>query len=130
MRKKNKSIGTKVLCMLLLAAMLLGMSACSGTEPTTTTQAADSESGEVKLAEEQVLNLRLNDLSLIDVNDVRNANEFMVLTAVQEGLFRTFSDENGTDVTEYAAPSICGRRASGPTVSLLQPRIMWIPGCV
>lgn len=102
MRKKNKSIGTKVLCMLLLAAMLLGMSACSGTEPTTTTQAADSESGEVKLAEEQVLNLRLDDLSLIDVNDVRNANEFMVLTAVQEGLFRTFSDENGTDVTEYA----------------------------
>ena len=55
-----------------------------------------------ELAAEQVLNLIYTDLALIDVNDVRNSNEFEVLTAVQEGLFRTFTDENGVDVVENA----------------------------
>lgn len=59
-------------------------------------------SEEPKLADEQVLNLKYVECSLIDVNDVRNANEFQVLTEVQEGLFRTFTDENGVDVTENA----------------------------
>lgn len=53
------------------------------------------------MAAEQVLNMQYTDLSLIDVNDVRNANEFQVLTEVQEGLFRTFT-EDGVDVVENA----------------------------
>lgn len=56
---------------------------------------------EEKLAAEQVLNLKYVDLSLLDVNDVRNANEFQVLSEVQEGLFRTFT-EDGVEVVENA----------------------------
>ena len=55
-----------------------------------------------ELAEVQELNLIYTDLNLLDVNDIRNDNEFQVLTEVQEGLFRVFTDENGVDVTEYA----------------------------
>ena len=62
--------------------------------------AATVAEGDV-LAEEQVLNLKYTDLSLLDVNDVRNANEFQVLTEVQEGLFRTYT-EDGVDVVVNA----------------------------
>lgn len=62
--------------------------------------AATVAEGDV-LAEEQVLNLKYTDLSLLDVNDVRNANEFQILTEVQEGLFRTYT-EDGVDVVVNA----------------------------
>ncbi len=61
-----------------------------------------ADDGGEELADEQVLNLRLTDLKLLDVNDARNFNEFQILTEVQEGLFRTFTDENGVDVVENA----------------------------
>lgn len=51
----------------------------------------------------QELNLVFTDLKTLDVNDVRNANEFQVLTEIQEGLFRVFTDYvnavSGRDVT-------------------------------
>ena len=72
------------------------LSACGGSSSTASSAAT------TELADQQVLNLTYVELSLIDVNDVRNANEFEVLTAVQEGLFRTFTDENGVDVVENA----------------------------
>lgn len=75
-------------------AFALALSMCAG-------QTVFAGEEEPKLADEQVLNLRLIDLSLIDVNDVRNSNEFQVLTECQEGLFRTFT-EDGVDVTENA----------------------------
>lgn len=107
MKKKNRSLSIRVLSMLLLAVMLLTLAACGGgdtpsgsTAPSAST--GTESDGTVKLAAEQVLNMEYTDLDLIDVNDVRNYNEFIVLTAVQEGLFRTFSDENGTDVVENA----------------------------
>ena len=82
------------------------LSACGGSSSSTASSAASTAASSApattELAAEQVLNLIYTDLSLIDVNDVRNANEFEVLTAVQEGLFRTFTDENGVDVTENA----------------------------
>lgn len=81
----------------LIALILAGVMAAGMTGSAAMVSAAEPE-----LAEEQVLNLKLVDLKLLDVNDVRNANEFQVLTEVQEGLFRTFTDENGTDVVEYA----------------------------
>ena len=55
-----------------------------------------------ELAEEQVLNLVYTDLTILDVNDARNANEFQVLSQVQEGLFRTFTGEDGVDRNENA----------------------------
>lgn len=50
----------------------------------------------------QELNLIFTDLKTLDVNDVRNSNEFQVLSQVQEGLFRTFTDEDGNAVVENA----------------------------
>ena len=109
MKKKNHSLSARLLSMLLLAVMLLSLAACGGGGETPSESGAPApsasgteSSGEPKLAAEQVLNLELMDLDLIDVNDVRNYTEFIVLTAVQEGLFRTFTDENGTDVVENA----------------------------
>ena len=82
------------------------LTACGGSSSSTASSAASTAASAApattELAAEQVLNLVYTDLSLIDVNDVRNANEFEVLTAVQEGLFRTFTDENGVDVVENA----------------------------
>ena len=81
------------------------LSACGGSSSTASSAASTAASAApatTELADQQVLNLTYTELSLIDVNDVRNANEFEVLTAVQEGLFRTFTDENGVDVTENA----------------------------
>ena len=79
------------------------LTACGGSSSSTaSSSAASTAPATTELAAEQVLNLTYTDLSLIDVNDVRNANEFEVLTAVQEGLFRTFTDENGVDVVENA----------------------------
>ena len=74
------------------------LTACGGSSSSTASSAASAAPATTELAAEQVLNLIYTDLALIDVNDVRNSNEFEVLTAVQEGLFRTFTDENGVDV--------------------------------
>ena len=46
----------------------------------------------------QELNLDYTDLQTLDVNDIRNANEFLVLSQVQEGLFRTFTKDGNDDV--------------------------------
>lgn len=97
-----KAVGASSLSLAAAGAL----SACGGSSSSTAASSAVAESAATsavtELADEQVLNLTYIDLSLIDVNDVRNANEFEVLTAVQEGLFRTFTDENGVDVMENA----------------------------
>lgn len=97
-----KAVGASSLSLAAAGAL----SACGGSSSSTAASSAVAESAATsavtELADEQVLNLTYTDLSLIDVNDVRNANEFEVLTAVQEGLFRTFTDENGVDVMENA----------------------------
>ena len=80
------------------------LTACGGSSSSTASSAASAAPATTELAAEQVLNLIYTDLSLIDVNDVRNSNEFEVLTAVQEGLFRTFTDENG-DLPEQIEPA-------------------------
>ncbi|GEP24772.1 peptide ABC transporter substrate-binding protein [Lentilactobacillus diolivorans] len=50
----------------------------------------------------QDLNLvEANDPTTLDVNDVRNSNEFDILNATQEGLFRTVS-KNGKDSLQLA----------------------------
>ena len=92
--------------------MTVSLAACGGNNggtppansgtPGGDSQTPDDSAQGGQLAAEQVLNLRLVDLKLLDVNDVRNANEFQVLTEIQEGLFRTFTGEDGTDVVENA----------------------------
>lgn len=92
----------RLLSLVLAVIMVLSLVACGSSSD----EQAGAQKGSAEAAEqqpvEQVLNMRLVDLSLLDVNDARNANEFLVLTNVQEGLFRVFTDENGNDVTEYA----------------------------
>ena len=101
---------TRLMALVLALIMSLSLFACGNTDkpadegnkPAGEQAGTNAPAGndEPVLAEEQVLNLRLSDLSLIDVNDVRNSNEFLVLTQVQEGLFRIFTDENGNE-TEF-----------------------------
>ena len=95
----------KVFGAVLVTAMVLSLAACgdsSAAETASTAGAASAAGGSEELADDQVLNLVYTDLSLLDVNDARNSNEMQVLTEVQEGLFRTFTDENGVDQNENA----------------------------
>ena len=115
----------KTAAVFLTAAMLASLAGC-GSQPAATqgtgndgqsqasgseAQGSDVQSTEMQSSagstEEgmdavQELNLVLVDLKTLDVNDVRNANEFQVLSQVQEGLFRTFTDENGNATVENA----------------------------
>ncbi|MFV0558844.1 MAG: peptide ABC transporter substrate-binding protein [Enterococcus sp.] len=61
-----------------------------------------SEESQASKKAEQVLNLvQESDPTTVDVNDVRNSNEFLVLNATQEGLFKVRS-EDGHDELELA----------------------------
>ena len=59
-------------------------------------------SSEDALDADQTLNLKFDEPLTLDVSDVRNSSEFQILSQVQEGLFRTFTDENGNDVISNA----------------------------
>ena len=130
---------TRLMALVLALIMTMSLFACgkpaAGNEGTEANKPADEgntpvvEQGEKVLADEQVLNIRLSDLSLIDVNDARNANEFLVLTNVQEGLFRVFTDENGNDVTEYAGCTGYKVSPDGLTYTFtLRQGCMWSDG--
>ena len=58
--------------------------AAATTEAANSNSGASADSGELELADEQVLNLTYSDLAILDVNDARNSNEFQVLSQVQE----------------------------------------------
>lgn len=65
----------------------------------------NSSSGNVATAEkdkEQHLNLVMQNFSTLDPNDARNTSEFQIITQVQEGLTRVFSDEKGNEKIEPA----------------------------
>lgn len=108
----------KAAAVFLTGAMIASLAAC-GSDPgvsqesgsAVSASSADSSSAQNTDAQNtdgsgmdavQELNLVLIDLKTLDVNDVRNANEFQVLSQVQEGLFRTFTDENGNATVENA----------------------------
>lgn len=144
MRKTRfHKIAASLLCVTMLGASLAG---CGGSETATettkaaeattaaagaaetTAAAASAESTEPALAAEQVLNIKYTDLSLIDVNDARNANEFQVLTEVQEGLFRTFTVD-GQDVMENAGCTSYDVSEDGLTYTFhLREDAMWSDG--
>lgn len=96
--KKMRKGFKATLATILSVAMLSGC----GSSTSSAASTASAASGDEKLADEQVLNLSYTDLDLLDVNDIRNANEFQVLSEVQEGLFRTFTDDNGIETVENA----------------------------
>ena len=112
MNSASTKTSQRLLALLLMLLMTVSLAACGGNNggtppansgtPGGDSQTPDDSAQGGQLAAEQVLNLRLVDLKLLDVNDVRNANEFQVLTEIQEGLFRTFTGEDGTDVVENA----------------------------
>lgn len=66
----------------------------------------ESSTGDVSaddaLDADQTLYLKFDEPLTLDVSDVRNSSEFQILSQVQEGLFRTFTDENGNDVISNA----------------------------
>lgn len=76
----------------LAAGMLAG---CGGSDNSGSTSASGSsqtssassteDTGDGTMDSVQELNLVFKDLKTLDVNDVRNANEFQVLSQVQEG---------------------------------------------
>lgn len=98
----------KWLALLLTGAMVTGMlSGCGGSGSNASNggskpQSSTEESKDQGPDAVQELNLVFTDLKTLDVNDVRNANEFQVLSQVQEGLFRIFTDENGNATVENA----------------------------
>ena len=108
----------KTAAVFLAATMIASLAGC-GSEPVTnegtgsskpsqeqgsgTEQGSEAQNtGDSGMDAVQELNLVLVDLKTLDVNDVRTANEFQVLSQVQEGLFRTFTDENGNATVENA----------------------------
>lgn len=109
----KKAFVKKLMAVCLSGSMILAMAGCGNNnsssansgntgnetvaEDSTATATADGEMDAV-----QELNLAFDDLQLLDVNDVRNSNEFQVLSQVQEGLFRTFTDEQGNAIVENA----------------------------
>ena len=119
--------------------MTVSLAACGGNNggtppansgtPGGDSQTPDDSAQGGQLAAEQVLNLRLVDLKLLDVNDVRNANEFQVLTEIQEGLFRTFTGEDGTDVVENAGCTSYDVSEDGLTYTFhLRKESVWSDG--
>ena len=95
----------KKLTALAMASMMIAtiLSGCGGgnSEEKSSGKTAESSS-EAKPDEKQELVLNNVDCKVLDVNDARNANEFVLLSHVQEGLFRVFSDKDGNDVVENA----------------------------
>lgn len=82
-----------VLILLLLVSSVLTGCGNGDTE-------ANDQGG--KLDKDQTLNLFFESPTTLDVNDVRNSSEFQILTQVQEGLVRTYTDKNGKERIEPA----------------------------
>lgn len=84
------------------ALSALALSGCGGSKQVASGSASDANA---KLDSKQELNLDYTDLQTLDVNDIRNSNEFLVLSQVQEGLFRTFTKDGKDDVQNAGCES-------------------------
>lgn len=98
---KIKKLLAVVLSAIMVSSVLAG---CGKSDDGGKDSGASGDKGSVstEMNDEQVLNLRFLEPTTLDVNDLRNASESQILTQVQEGLFRIFTDENGNDVIEKA----------------------------
>lgn len=98
---KAKKILAVVLSAIMVSSVLAG---CGKKSDSGQDSGNGGDKGTVstEMADEQVLNLTFEEPTTLDVNDIRNASESQVLTQVQEGLFRTYTDEKGNDLIELA----------------------------
>jgi oligopeptide transport system substrate-binding protein len=95
--KLKKRVGA-----LLVAVMLIsGTGVFVGCGKSNDQTAGVNTSADKKDAD-QSLNLFLDNPLTLDPNDARNSSEFQIITQVQEGLARIFTDENGKEKVEPA----------------------------
>ncbi len=80
----------KMAALFMAATMTMSMAAVAGAEEAPA------------MDEVQELVLENKDCQVLDVNDIRNENEFVLLSHVQEGLFRVMADENGNEAVTNA----------------------------
>lgn len=100
----------KTFALLLAAAMTVScLAGCGGSDDsskdkgkTTSDEGSKTASDEGAKDKVQELTLHNEEVKTLDVNDIRNANEFILLSHVQEGLFRVFTDEEGNETVENA----------------------------
>lgn len=92
---KMKKLAAFALASMLVVTSLTG---CGGSnDKGSNSKAKTEETGEAVPDEKQELTLNNSDCKVLDVNDARNANEFVLLSHVHEELFRVFTDEDGND---------------------------------
>jgi oligopeptide transport system substrate-binding protein len=98
----SKKLLSKVLVGTFLITSIVTMSACSKdnkksevVNPTDITTSAEKD-------KDQYLNLFLDNPLTLDPNDARNSSEFQIITQIQEGLARVFTDEKGNEKIEPA----------------------------
>lgn len=101
--KLRKSLKVVLGAVMILTMGLTGCASSSTNEAAQTgsSQTEESITNEI-LAADQTLNLFFETPTTLDVNDVRNESEFQVLSQVQEGLVRVFTDEAGNERVEPA----------------------------
>ncbi|MCO7127073.1 peptide ABC transporter substrate-binding protein [Sporolactobacillus shoreicorticis] len=85
----SKKLTATICAVLLIITSLL--TACGSSE-------SNQSSGQ-QPDKNQTLNLFFESPTTLDVNDVRNSSEFQILSQVQEGLVRTYTDKNGKEKT-------------------------------
>ena len=96
----------KLLAVFLSASMIaLSLVSCGNSDVSAPQENAGNtavESDTTVPDEEQVLTLVNLDSKILDVNDVTNYHEFILLSHVQEGLFRVLPNEKGDPVLTNA----------------------------
>lgn len=105
--KLRKSLKAVITATMVLTIGLTGCASSSNTggvqvESPQPGEEVGTDSGSLALAADQTLNLFFETPTTLDVNDVRNQSEFQVLSQVQEGLVRVFTDEAGNETVEPA----------------------------
>lgn len=87
----------KITTLLVTIAVIFSLAGCFPDAEEDKAEASETSSTGMQ-DQAQELNLVLADLATLDTNDVRNENEFQVLSQIHEGLFRVFTDDDGNDI--------------------------------
>ncbi|OPJ57868.1 peptide ABC transporter substrate-binding protein [Clostridium oryzae] len=92
----------KVVNTLLISILVVSIATATGCSKENSAGKSRKASTTSKLDADQTLNLLLDEPLTLDPNDARNSGEFQILTQVQEGLARVFTDKNGNEKLEPA----------------------------
>ena len=98
---------SKLTAAILAASMMaVSLASCGNSNEAPSEENAPAENSQTESSagaeNEQVLTLVNPDCKVLDVNDITNYHEFIVLSHIQEGLFRVLNDENGNAVVTNA----------------------------